>query len=476
MLSYSSTIQTDLKVYNSVFITDHPLYASTIAVGNANVIPVAYPDAYNVDQNGVLTTTVENGVLSNDIDTDNLITAELVSNVSNGTLILNADGSFTYTPNENYYGQDSFTYRVFDRKAYSNIETVIITVNQVITWNELIADIYEDRVIADGGTVLDKPQLITDLDTIGEANYNNLTFLMNPNGGSKTGKIHTIKPEDGTADLTVDRNCEASYIAEDGSFQFANANEPRFDWSSGKSTLLREGQSTNLFTYSESFNNWSKESNTSVLENQAIGLDGLVSADKLVADTERTSGSARGLHVTTSKNTDTTYTHSIYVKKGNIDWFYMRAVASAGSSPNPYSWFNINDGTLGMTQGGLIAKITQEKDGWFKCSITFTTASSIGLNREDIGITSYNGNFNVADAGSYVYIYGAQLEEGSTATSYIKTEGSTKTRLKDTITVAPPVGTTQIIETIDGVEQTPITSIPTSYQVSEGNINQIKML
>ena len=43
------------------------------------------------------------------------------------------------------------------------------------------------------------------------------------------------------------------------------------------------------------------------------------------------------------------------------------------------------------------------------------------------------------------------------------------------VTVAPPLGITEIIETIDGVDQTPITVIPATYTIPFGNINKIIM-
>ena len=54
-----------------------------------------------------------------------------MSGPSNGGLVLNADGSFTYTPNANFHGSDSFTYQANDGLVGSNVATVSITVTPV---------------------------------------------------------------------------------------------------------------------------------------------------------------------------------------------------------------------------------------------------------------------------------------------------------------------------------------------------------
>jgi VCBS repeat-containing protein len=72
------------------------------------------------------------GVLRNDRDVEgDPLSAVLVTNPANGTLTLNTDGSFTYTPNANFNGADSFTYRASDGVAQSNAATVSITVAPV---------------------------------------------------------------------------------------------------------------------------------------------------------------------------------------------------------------------------------------------------------------------------------------------------------------------------------------------------------
>jgi hypothetical protein len=100
--------------------------------GEPNDPPVAQDDGpYSVDEDGTLTVAAP-GVLGNDSDPDgDPIEAVKASDPANGTVTLSADGSFTYNPDPDFFGTDSFTYRAYDGKAYSNVATVSITVNAV---------------------------------------------------------------------------------------------------------------------------------------------------------------------------------------------------------------------------------------------------------------------------------------------------------------------------------------------------------
>ena len=99
-----------------------------ITVGNP---PVANNDSYSINENTVLTVAAP-GVLANDTDPQgNPLTAVLATGPAHGSLTLNSDGSFSYTPANNYYGADSFTYQAYDGQAYSGVATVSITVNRV---------------------------------------------------------------------------------------------------------------------------------------------------------------------------------------------------------------------------------------------------------------------------------------------------------------------------------------------------------
>ncbi|MEF8844412.1 MAG: Ig-like domain-containing protein [Bacteroidales bacterium] len=98
-----------------------------------NAVPVASEDSITVKEDRTHDEPVP-GVLSNDSDPDSApepLTADLVRDVSHGSLILHADGSFEYTPERNFFGRDRFTYRPFDGEYYGSETRVQITVDNV---------------------------------------------------------------------------------------------------------------------------------------------------------------------------------------------------------------------------------------------------------------------------------------------------------------------------------------------------------
>jgi hypothetical protein len=101
--------------------------------GTQNNPPIAEEDYYSVNSNGVLDVGVP-GVLDNDTDTEgDALTAILVSTAASGDLIFNSDGSFVYTPQYGYIGDDSFTYMANDGVLDSNVAVVHITVSPAPT-------------------------------------------------------------------------------------------------------------------------------------------------------------------------------------------------------------------------------------------------------------------------------------------------------------------------------------------------------
>jgi hypothetical protein len=92
-----------------------------IRVNAVNDRPVARADAYALDEGTSITVGADFGILANDTDTDGDALEMALSNPpANGRLVLESDGSFTYTPNPGFAGTDTFTYTLTDGTATVN--------------------------------------------------------------------------------------------------------------------------------------------------------------------------------------------------------------------------------------------------------------------------------------------------------------------------------------------------------------------
>ena len=106
----------------------------TAGGGNGYYPPVAAPDSYPVFENKTLSVSSTSGIFANDFCTSGIsnLTAILVATPTNGTLTLNTNnGSFTYAPNTNFFGTDTFAYKVSDGTTNSGVAAVTITINAV---------------------------------------------------------------------------------------------------------------------------------------------------------------------------------------------------------------------------------------------------------------------------------------------------------------------------------------------------------
>jgi hypothetical protein len=95
---------------------------------SVNDPPTAMDNEYDVEEDDVLIVEAP-GVLENDDDVEgDPLIALLESGVSKGTLVLNEDGSFTYTPDPGFIGTDTFTYKASDGIEFSDVATVTILI------------------------------------------------------------------------------------------------------------------------------------------------------------------------------------------------------------------------------------------------------------------------------------------------------------------------------------------------------------
>jgi VCBS repeat-containing protein len=114
-----------------------------------NDAPVAAADAWEVNEDGMLVVPA-NGVLANDADPDGKpqpLSAVNFTDPAHGMLSFGADGSFTYMPDKDYFGADSFTYQAYDgadTSAVTNVTLTVVEVNDAPVANQDSATVAED--------------------------------------------------------------------------------------------------------------------------------------------------------------------------------------------------------------------------------------------------------------------------------------------------------------------------------------------
>jgi hypothetical protein len=237
--------------------------------------------------------------------------------------------------------------------------------------------------------------------------------------------------------ITFTRTSSATRTNETGLVEVVPANAPRFDHSydpvSGSVRslgLLVEEQRTNLLLRSEEFDNstsW-QATNASVTANNIISPNGESVADKLV---ESTSNSTHRVATSIGGLLAGVYTFSVYLKAGERD----SAAISLFTSAEGERGMNIN-----LTNGTVIStfssptsfSITPAGNGWYKASVSLT----LSVNATITAIVYINlYGLYTGDGTSGIYIWGAQLEQGSFPTSYIPTTTSTVTRTADNVSM-----------------------------------------
>jgi len=209
------------------------------------------------------------------------------------------------------------------------------------------------------------------------------------------------------------------------------------------STWVNEGiqieseERTNLFTYSEDFTNvvWTK-ANAATLAVDATGPDGETSAVTLVDNSATGRGEVYVLFSATV-STSTAYTISCFMKADQLSIGRLR-ITNGGLGGLADAFFDLSGGTVGTTGAAVdSATIENRGNGWYRCAMSFTSDSVDTTISPRIYVAETDAGDEVdIDGTSSILIYGAQIEAGSTPSSYIPTAGATVTRSAETLTVA----------------------------------------
>ena len=242
------------------------------------------------------------------------------------------------------------------------------------------------------------------------------------------GELFSVLPSSGVGDFDFSRSGSATRINSQGLIEevddgVSRLNYPMIDGKVvGCPHHILEPSRTNKITYSEDFSNWFTNGSATTSINTLISPNGALNADTLNAAISNYSGFNKRFTTIIGSS----YTNSVFFKKGTQEWVGL--VKSNGSAMA--AWFNLGNGTIGTVQSGVDAKIEDFGNGWYRCSITMD--ATITNSYIQIAVVDYDNSVSNSLVGGNIYAWGAQVEEGSYATSYIPTNGSVVTRSAET--------------------------------------------
>jgi hypothetical protein len=232
----------------------------------------------------------------------------------------------------------------------------------------------------------------------------------------------------GTYIEKFERPGPATYI-DGGVLKYAAVDEPRYQ----DGVLLVEGEATNLLTWSEDFtqNFWNKNE-TTVTANAALAPDGTLTAGKLV---ESSFFAPHGLYASSINTADGDVLWvSSFVKSAGRNYFALISYRGDGDRS---TFVDLSQGVI-LLSDAEDAKITALAGGWYlvQHKITLTSGGFFAYRHQiylQDGPNKPNQQQYQGDGTSGIYIWGAQLETGPVATSYIPTTTSPVTRAADRI-------------------------------------------
>jgi len=225
--------------------------------------------------------------------------------------------------------------------------------------------------------------------------------------------------------VTFTRASTATFVGSNGLIQTAAINAPRFDYSPSTLApkgLLIEEQRANLFVQSQFQASWTANAGTTTFLGTYVTSPDGTDNGRILNDTS--AAAAAYVFQSVSFTSGTVYTLSVYVKKGVSRYFALTSFTQSGRA-----LFDLNNYSLSSVTGIVTsATITDAGGGWYRCTATMT-ASATGAN--NLGF----GDFEAGPTGDLYYLWGAQIEAGAFATSYIPTVASTVTRNADGVSM-----------------------------------------
>jgi hypothetical protein len=196
--------------------------------------------------------------------------------------------------------------------------------------------------------------------------------------------------------------------------------------------------------------------NAVITDNSITSPDGTLTGAILADDNAGGTGVVQ-IYEAVTVDVSSAYTWSIFAKKKDLNFIAFRLFGFT-TPINDTSFFDLNLGTVVSAGSGQVAEIENYGNGWYRCSITFTTDAAdtngtlqIRVSQDGTSTASVN-----LDNTSNIYIWGWQFEKSNYASSYIPTSGSAVTVLAETCDNS---GNNQLINSTEGVVYCEIASL-----------------
>ena len=369
---------TDTMTYKVSFQNSPPYQYSelatiTVIVNPVNDAPIAYDFSKNVDEDSEITfalretspgsntgTDNEGGVYDPDIETDqdDDITFSIVTQPSNGTAELISNNDIKYTPNTDFVGTDTFTYRGNDGELNSNTATITINVNPV----------NDAPVTTDGSATTNEDTAVT------------LTVVAHDNDGDNFSYSIVSNPSNGTVSLSSDTLIVASASEAGGN----SSAQIKFSVPVGDGELLLQ--------FSYGLNGWTRD-NTSVDEWNQYGYDWQAYTNQILEILD-----------------DLSWVNT-YAEFGSLFSGFNSLVTGSATYTPDSNWngtdtftFKANDGSLDSntsTATITVNPIYDETDSDITTTdinfgLVFETSTGTYINsKNSIGLTEFDENLNV---------------------------------------------------------------------------------
>jgi hypothetical protein len=245
------------------------------------------------------------------------------------------------------------------------------------------------------------------------------------------------------------RATRATRVNKDGLIEVVPNNEPRIDFlNDSNGALLLEPSRTNIYSFSNQFDVFWSKINVSAIPNSVTSLDGNLNGYLLQ---ENTSNASHDIRQNATVVSGQQYTYSVFVKKSDVG--QDRNLSFYIGGPNGSISFNTTNGTFFSVSSIDSYSSEYYGNGWWRLQFTDT---SVSTSFNVIAILNNGSTIYQGDGTSGLYIYGAQLEQGSYATSYIPTQGGAVTRVDE---VCSDAGNNQVINSTEGVIYCEIASL-----------------